>query len=125
LSVDIVEPGAGPSFLIVSPAALALKARPGQPLRFSLSVKLSPASGLGPTSITGALDAFKSKDGKAVHVESALQVPKGMTLRPQGTCVLNGFVLAPASAGQYVSRVRIDADQAGTVWIPLTLQVGN
>lgn len=125
LRIEIAAAGQGPSGLVVAPQEVLLKGKPGQIVRFTVSIRLSPAAGIDSAKIAGTFQGFQDKTGRAVRIETGLQEHKDQKIDGQSPFLLQGFLLCPDAPGRYVSHLTLTSDRAGTAILPLALDIEN
>ncbi|MCY2988009.1 MAG: hypothetical protein NTY19_09125 [Planctomycetota bacterium] len=118
----IVDPGKAPSQIVISPNEVQLTAKPGEVVKFNLSVKLGPE--------TSSADQFDVEakplnmtNGTTGDREPEFRWASGNAVTPTGRAILQGFVVGPSKSGTYRSEITIKSGRSGVKVVPLTIVV--
>ncbi len=119
--MEIVDPSALRS-LIVSPTKLEMEAKPGEPIRFQVRVRLKADANPDRDNLNADFGLFREKDGKDVSIKTASRWEDTNMATVQQPASLAGFLVAPNQRGTFVGSL-ILRGSTGETTIPITLIV--
>ncbi|MCH7728683.1 MAG: hypothetical protein IH991_19685 [Planctomycetes bacterium] len=120
--LKIVDKGKGRSELIVSPDQVRLTAKPGEVVRFQLSVKLS-SDGPDSDKLTLSSTVLTGPDNAPTNTRAEFRSNDGDTISKRSAVRVSGFLVAPDQPATYTAQISITSSRSGNRMIPLTLEV--
>lgn len=123
LQIDIVGAGEGPRSLLVAPARILLRGKPGEVQEFVVRTKFSVAADAATEELSAEAGAFKDDNGKPLNLEVAFKWAPSAKLTKTEPVMVQGFLVVPDRRGIFTATVTIRSATSGSVVLPLTLEV--